>query len=287
MTHLTSSDLRKLQDCIREIYSNLNVKTFPDHIIRATSKVISSCVASYARIFQQNQTLVYRGIASRRTWDDLGAFVRHMDEHPILNYLHPELLKPHRFKDDIEKAMCKRFPLLRQFPHHSAAKISDGLAGSRFKSTAVFADFFRRNGIDHQLLISFLPTSENYSMLSFNRDKRDFSEKERLLLNLLAPHVAQAYKNAEAYEKAVVAFASLENSNQLAKPHVLTYKEEDVLYWVAQGKTNAETAKILNLAPGTVKIHLERIYQKLGVENRTAAAAFARGVSGIRSRRLG
>ena len=57
----------------------------------------------------------------------------------------------------------------------------------------------------------------------------------------------------------------------------LTYREEDVLYWVAQGKTNAEAARILNIAPGTVKMHLEKIYQKLGVENRTSASALATG----------
>lgn len=41
--------------------------------------------------------------------------------------------------------------------------------------------------------------------------------------------------------------------------------------------TNAEAAAILRLAPGTVKVHLERIYRKLGAENRTAASALALG----------
>ncbi|MBI3755764.1 MAG: helix-turn-helix transcriptional regulator [Deltaproteobacteria bacterium] len=41
------------------------------------------------------------------------------------------------------------------------------------------------------------------------------------------------------------------------------------------GKTNAEVAAILSIAPSTVKTHLERIYQKLGVENRMAASLSA------------
>jgi DNA-binding CsgD family transcriptional regulator len=50
-----------------------------------------------------------------------------------------------------------------------------------------------------------------------------------------------------------------------------------VLTWVARGKTNAEIAKILNLKPKTIGKYLERIYPKLGVENRTAAASFILG----------
>jgi DNA-binding CsgD family transcriptional regulator len=46
------------------------------------------------------------------------------------------------------------------------------------------------------------------------------------------------------------------------------------LHWVAAGKSNAEMAEILGISSSTVGKHLERIYQKLGVENRTAAASF-------------
>ena len=46
-----------------------------------------------------------------------------------------------------------------------------------------------------------------------------------------------------------------------------------VLAWLAHGKTNREIAQILELSPRTVNKHLEQIFRKLGVENRTAAAA--------------
>ena len=51
----------------------------------------------------------------------------------------------------------------------------------------------------------------------------------------------------------------------------LTRREREVLFWVARGKSNAEIAAILDIKPATVGKHLERIYPKLGVENRTAA----------------
>ena len=53
----------------------------------------------------------------------------------------------------------------------------------------------------------------------------------------------------------------------------LTARERDVLSWVARGKTNAEIAQLLWLAPSTVRKHLENVYAKLGVNTRTAAVA--------------
>ncbi len=55
----------------------------------------------------------------------------------------------------------------------------------------------------------------------------------------------------------------------------LTLRESEVLYWVVKGKTNRDIGDILGSSPATVKKHLERIYEKLGVETRTAAASVA------------
>jgi len=55
----------------------------------------------------------------------------------------------------------------------------------------------------------------------------------------------------------------------------LTTREAEVLSWLSKGKTNRDIAQILGLSPRTVDKHLEQIYAKLGVENRTAAAAVA------------
>ena len=54
-----------------------------------------------------------------------------------------------------------------------------------------------------------------------------------------------------------------------------TSRESEVLYWIGKGKANKEIAEILTMSPRTVNKHLEQIYKKLNVENRTAAAAIA------------
>ena len=55
----------------------------------------------------------------------------------------------------------------------------------------------------------------------------------------------------------------------------LTPRETEVLSWLAKGKTNRDIGDILGMSPRTVNKHLEHIFEKLGVETRTAAAAIA------------
>jgi len=61
----------------------------------------------------------------------------------------------------------------------------------------------------------------------------------------------------------------------LKRKLMLTQREAEVLLWIARGKANRDVAEILDLSPRTVNKHLEQIFSKLGVENRTSAAAIA------------
>ncbi|HEY8384789.1 MAG TPA: response regulator [Porticoccaceae bacterium] len=58
----------------------------------------------------------------------------------------------------------------------------------------------------------------------------------------------------------------------LKEAYGLTEREAEVLLWLAKGKTNGEIGLILSISPRTVNKHLEQVFRKLGVENRTAAA---------------
>jgi DNA-binding NarL/FixJ family response regulator len=59
---------------------------------------------------------------------------------------------------------------------------------------------------------------------------------------------------------------------QISRLATLTTREHEVLHWVAEGKANGDIGRILGCTEGTVKKHLQRIFPKLGVETRTAAA---------------
>lgn len=65
----------------------------------------------------------------------------------------------------------------------------------------------------------------------------------------------------------------LNESGPLAR---LTRREREIHHWLVEGKTNEDIAIILGISAHTVKNHLSHIFEKLGVENRTAAALAAR-----------
>ncbi len=55
----------------------------------------------------------------------------------------------------------------------------------------------------------------------------------------------------------------------------VTERESEVLFWIGKGKTNKDIGEILSMSPRTVNKHLDQIYKKLHVENRTSAATIA------------
>lgn len=64
-----------------------------------------------------------------------------------------------------------------------------------------------------------------------------------------------------------------DESERIQKNYPVTAREAEVLLWMAKGKTNREIGQILGTSPRTINKHSEKIYKKLAVENRTAAAA--------------
>ncbi|WP_232465323.1 helix-turn-helix transcriptional regulator [Oleiphilus messinensis] len=68
------------------------------------------------------------------------------------------------------------------------------------------------------------------------------------------------------------------DSERLKDSLDLTAREAEVLLWIAKGKSNGEIGTILGVSPRTVNKHLEQIFRKLSVENRTSAAVKALSV---------
>jgi DNA-binding NarL/FixJ family response regulator len=64
-------------------------------------------------------------------------------------------------------------------------------------------------------------------------------------------------------------------SDILRARFALTPREAEVLLWIGRGKSNKDIADILGMSPRTVNKHLETVFAKMGVENRSAAAALA------------
>lgn len=91
------------------------------------------------------------------------------------------------------------------------------------------------------------------------------SHKLRLLLDILAPHFHLGYLRC---------VAPWQRPEEGREETVLSKREEEILRWVAAGKTNWEISIILSVSLNTIKFHLKNIFQKIGVENRWSAIAY-------------
>jgi DNA-binding CsgD family transcriptional regulator len=156
-------------------------------------------------------------------------------------------------------------PLVRAHGRHPGAvtkRISDLVPGDAFLESPLYNDYYRPIGIRHTMALPVYVDQRLLVSFVFNRASSPFGERELQLAETLRPHLANLYR--------------LVGANTAANTASLTPREREVLEWVAAGKTNRDIAAILGARPRTIEKHLERIYEKLGVETRTAAAARAK-----------
>jgi DNA-binding CsgD family transcriptional regulator len=141
-------------------------------------------------------------------------------------------------------------------------KPSDFYSARQWHSTGMYIDCIRPQGLEHHLGVTLPELAEmagpgRYVGLVLHRGPGpDFSERDRALLVLLRPHLYQAYLDVERRRHPV--------------PR-LTPRQNDLLRLVAAGHTNTQIARRLGISEGTVRTHLENIYERLGVSGRAAA----------------
>jgi DNA-binding CsgD family transcriptional regulator len=149
----------------------------------------------------------------------------------------------------------------------SVVKPSDFYSVRQWHSTSMYCDSQRPQGLEHNLQLCLpdpaAPSAgpgRTVRLFFFRGPGPDFTERDRAVLTLLRPHLYQAYLDAERRRHPV--------------PR-LTPRQNDLLRLLAAGHTNTQIARRLGISEGTVRTHLENIYQKLHVSSRTAAVTRA------------
>ena len=137
-------------------------------------------------------------------------------------------------------------------------RMTDLVRTSEWRARELYVDYYRPFQYDMAVRIP-APAGLTKTFM-FRSSRRDFTEHDRLVLDLLRPHLQ-------------VIDETFERQRRLALELPLTRREREILGWVEDGKTNAEIAEILWISPLTVRKHLENAYEKLGVRTRTAAVA--------------
>jgi DNA-binding CsgD family transcriptional regulator len=143
----------------------------------------------------------------------------------------------------------------------SVTTISDFYTRRQFRNTGMYGDYLGPLGVEAEAMVCLsAPTSRSRRLIFFRGPGPDFDGRDRLLLALLRPHLNEAYQELARHRRAVPA---------------LTSRQWELLRLLASGHSNAEIARELVVSAHTVSKHLENVYARLGVTNRTAAVAKA------------
>jgi DNA-binding CsgD family transcriptional regulator len=169
-------------------------------------------------------------------------------------------------------------PLVRAHGRNPAAatvRISDLTPPADFVRSPVFNDYYRPIGIDYAIAVPIHVRGPELVSFVFNRKGRDFSVRDRACLESIRPHLGDLYRLSGELESARAAWGVPSPAQRAPVDPRLTAREREVLDWLAGGKTDRDIGDILCISPRTVHKHLQRIYEKLGVETRTAAVVRA------------
>ncbi len=147
-----------------------------------------------------------------------------------------------------------------------ALKSSDFVTLREFRRLDLHAEMCRPFGTDYVMKL-FLRTRSGGASFVLDRAGRDFSERDRAVLDILAPHLDAIRRRHQRPNRVAWSAAS----------DTLTPREDEVLRLVACGMTNGEVATALFIAVGTVRKHLDNVYAKLGVRSRAQAVAVTAG----------
>jgi DNA-binding CsgD family transcriptional regulator len=149
----------------------------------------------------------------------------------------------------------------------SIFQVTDFYSLREWHSTGMYSDSARPQGFEHLIEVALPEPSQRDAeprrvarLFLVRGPGSEFSERDRAVLTLLRPHLNQAFLDAERRRRPA--------------PN-LTPRQWELLRLIAAGRTNIQIARQLGLSEGTVRTHLENIYGRLDVSNRTAAVARA------------
>jgi DNA-binding CsgD family transcriptional regulator len=152
-----------------------------------------------------------------------------------------------------------------------ALAISDFISDREFRRRGLYAEVCKPLGVRAVMKV-FLPTGgATGASFVFDTIRGRFTETDRLTLQRILPHLGQLRRNAHARRT----YPALIDSTAAARIRLLrlTPRERVVLARAAAGETNTVIAQALFVSPGTIRKHLEHIYDKLEARTRTEAAA--------------
>jgi DNA-binding CsgD family transcriptional regulator len=245
MNSLDIFSVRALMQALQQIHSTMDLEALPETLFSAVQRIITDAMVTFDHL--DLKTGVATSVSSMDRFVSMEVKARVLElmpDHPVV----PSI-----------KAGAK-----------GAIRVTDCITQRQFRDSPHYCDTFRPIDMDYQTVVN-LDIPAQIGAVTVLRDK-NFTDKETTLLHLIAPQIALAHRNAQAFtalkREAAQTIPTPEELRQVG----VTAREGEVLHWIIQGKRDAEIGKILSASPRTIHNHVRSILRKLNAETRTGAA---------------
>ncbi|MGC4032355.1 MAG: LuxR C-terminal-related transcriptional regulator [Tepidisphaeraceae bacterium] len=163
-----------LQESLRELYAHLDLDALPLIAIGVAQRLVDCDVTAYNEIDPTRGRavgIVMPEVAGPPIFAALPIWERYIHQHPLISHF-------------------------RANPYDRPHKVTDFISQAAFEDTDIYREFFGPLNLRYQIVTNLPTRSTMVAGISQNREKRDFTERDRRALDLLRPHLLQAYENA-------------------------------------------------------------------------------------------
>jgi len=174
---LSRSDLRALSSALEKIYSISSLEQFPSGALSAVKRLFSYNTICYNEVVLPGTMTTWITEPANALPGHVlrDAFMRSFGEHPVL--AHSALTGD-----------------------SASHRISDFLSERQFHRLTLYNEYYRPSGVEYQLLTPIMLAPNLMAGIALDRECRDFSDNELLCLDLLRPHLVQAYQNVQTLD---------------------------------------------------------------------------------------
>ena len=210
MKRLGQRDLEVSLSYLRELYAQRDPERLKRHVLATIGSVVPSEIVTYNELDVLAVTNRMQAEPAFSNPAELAeAFDRHINENPLFNHY-------------------------RQTRDGRAVKISDFLTQSEFRRLGFYSEYWRKVGVDHRMLFVIPTTPSTGIGFAIGRNTKDFSERDRLVLNLLYPHLMQAHGNASALERTQQESVRVKQAVEKLDRGVVALGEKGRIRWCTQ-----------------------------------------------------
>lgn len=256
MPGLAAKDLRAVLDVVYALNDNAGEAEMPGHVLTQLGSLMACESLFYSRIDHTTRRML------SSVSEPVEADVSRLPGFHAVFGQHP----------GFTAYRCGRLTL------GTSAALTDLADLPTLRRLALYTDFHRPYRLNDQLLCVTQIGNQHGTVLAFNRGRLGFSHRDRAVAELVTSHLTKAVARRQYLASLAAAVRSLGRHSEqveqaLDRLSALSAREREVVEHILGGVTDREISRNLAISQRTVHKHLQSIYRKLGLGNRTSLIA--------------